>query len=408
MMNSGRARPQIAVVGLGSRVGNLIANAAAKGFSFEVCAVADPHPEAARIGRLPAPPAGIREFPSLEALMTSGLPMDAIVIGSRCDLHSHLACQAAALQIPVFLEKPVGIDREQLSALQAAYAGQEHRVVVSFPLRVSPLFQSVQEIVSSGRLGTINQIQAVNYVPYGGVYFADWYRDHQVTGGMWLQKATHDFDYLGLLASSEPVRIYASETRMVFGGSMPANLRCSQCPQQGTCLESPLNLKLHGDAGGMGDGDHWCVFSEDIQHHDAASAIVTYANGLNVSYTQNFITRRPAGRRGAVITGYLGTLEFDWRTESITVHDHKRSRTDHIEVKTSTGHNGGDMVLWKNFLDVIEGRCAADPDLHDGIHSAALCMSARECCETGIPQMISGNLRGARRSTRPRSHAGVA
>ena len=46
------------------------------------------------------------------------------------------------------------------------------------------------EIVDSGRLGVVNQVQAVNNVPYGGVYYArSTYRDFDVTGGMWLQKA---------------------------------------------------------------------------------------------------------------------------------------------------------------------------------------------------------------------------
>lgn len=407
-MKTSGVRPRIAVVGLGSRVGNLVAHAAEKGFRFEVAAIADPAPDPSRVERLPAAAGGIRIFPSLAGLMESGLPLDGVVIGSRCDLHCELACQTAALGVPVFLEKPVGINRDQLASLRRAFAGQEHRVVVSFPLRVSPLFQSVQEVVSSGRLGTINQIQAVNYVPYGGVYFADWYRDFDVTGGMWLQKATHDFDYLNLLAASEPVGIFATESRTVFGGTRPAGLRCSECPDQVSCLESPLNLKLHGDAGGMGDGDHWCVFGEDIRHHDAATAIVTYANGLHLTYTQNFVTRRPAGRRGAVVTGYLGTLEFDWRSESLTVHDHKRSRTDRVEVRSSSGHNGGDMVLWKNFLDVLEGRSAADPDLEDGIRSAAICLSAMESCETGQPRRLAPPPVSPPRRTLPSAAASLA
>lgn len=386
MRVNGQKRARLAIVGLGSRVGNLAAKSAAQGFAFEVAAVADPAVNPQRLAALPAPASGIKCFDSFEALIRSGIEIDGVLIGSRCDLHSELACMAASLDVPVFLEKPVGISHGQLADLRKAFAGREHRVVVSFPLRVSPLFQSVQEIVSSGRLGTINQIQAVNYVPYGGVYFANWYRDYETTGGMWLQKATHDFDYLGLLASSEPVGVFAVESRLIFGGTRPFDLHCSECPEQGSCLESPLNLRLHGDAGGMDGEDHCCAFSEGIRNHDAASAIITYANGLHVTYTQNFVTRRPAGRRGAVVTGYLGTLEFDWRSESIVVHDHKRARTDRIEVKTSTGHNGGDMMLWRNFMHVIEGKSAADPDLNDGLLSVALCLKARESCLSGASQ----------------------
>src|SRR3546814_15437632 len=60
-------------------------------------------------------------------------------------------------------------------------------VVVSLPQRVTPLLQAVLEVVRSGRLGTINQVQAFNYVNYGGVYFGQWYRYYATTGGLWLQ-----------------------------------------------------------------------------------------------------------------------------------------------------------------------------------------------------------------------------
>ena len=59
-------------------------------------------------------------------------------------------------------------------------------VVVSFPLRTTPLFTTALEVVRSGRLGTVNQIQANNNVPYGGVYYGLWYRNYDDTGGLWL------------------------------------------------------------------------------------------------------------------------------------------------------------------------------------------------------------------------------
>lgn len=49
-------------------------------------------------------------------------------------------------------------------------------MVVSFPLRVTPLVKLAKEIVQSGKLGSIKHVQAVNNVPYGGVYYHSWYR----------------------------------------------------------------------------------------------------------------------------------------------------------------------------------------------------------------------------------------
>src|SRR5439155_16963488 len=126
-------------------------------------------------------------------------------------------------------EKPVAISSEQIAALRSAYLGREDTVVVSFPLRLTAHVQMALRIIRSGRLGAINQVQAVNNVPYGGVYFGQWYRSYEKTGGLWLQKATHDFDYITHMLGSRPTLITAMHSRLAYGGSMPPELHCSGC-----------------------------------------------------------------------------------------------------------------------------------------------------------------------------------
>ncbi len=315
--------------------------------------------------------------PDTDRLLEHADSYDGILIGTRCDLHAPLAVKVAPTRLPLFLEKPVGISTAQLQALHAAFLGREASVVVSFPLRVTPLVQRVMEIIASGRLGIINQVQAFNYVPYGGGYFGQWYRDYNTTGGLWLQKATHDFDYINRLVGSRPLTIAATGTRKIYGGSMPADLRCSACDRVDSCPESPRNIALRGDDGGMGHGDHACAFSESIRHHDAGSALILYADGTHASYAQNFVSRRSAARRGARITGYEATLEFDWYTESIQVIEHHGTAVDTIKVEIPQGHHGGDSVLARNFIDIIRGQDVSHATLADGILSATMCIAAR-------------------------------
>jgi predicted dehydrogenase len=82
------------------------------------------------------------------------------------------------------------------------------------------------------------------------VYFGQWYRNHDQIGGLWLQKATHDFDCINLLAGSHPVGVAAMESRRVYGGEKPHNLRCSACDETETCPESPKNLAHKGPTAG--------------------------------------------------------------------------------------------------------------------------------------------------------------
>ena len=81
---------------------------------------------------------------------------------------------------------------------------------------------------------------------YGSGYYHGWMRDESQTGGLWLQKTTHDFDYINSLVRQRPVRITAMESKTVFRGDMPAGLHCVDCPRQEECPESPKGLSARG------------------------------------------------------------------------------------------------------------------------------------------------------------------
>ena len=114
--------------------------------------------------------------------------LDGVFIGTRCSLPTPYACKVLKLGLPLFLEKPVCTTRAQYEALRAAAEGQEKRVVVSFPLRLSAITLEMKRLVASGVLGRLTMVQAVNNVPYGSVYYHSWYRDPAETGGLFLQK----------------------------------------------------------------------------------------------------------------------------------------------------------------------------------------------------------------------------
>ena len=102
--------------------------------------------------------------------MLSFETLDAVMIGTRCSLHSTLAQKVLALNLPLFIEKPVATNMEDLVNLRNAAAKSSSKVVVSFPLRVTPLVDLAKEIIESGQIGTVEHVQAFNNVSYGGVY----------------------------------------------------------------------------------------------------------------------------------------------------------------------------------------------------------------------------------------------
>ena len=364
----------VGVIGYGVRMKTFVGALLATG-KVRVAAVADPDEGNARAH---AEACGVTDavFYADAKTMLESERLDGVTIGTRCPLHTEMAELVASYGLPLFLEKPVCTTDEELRRLRALLPAMEKKTVVSFPLRASLMYRRVEEIVRSGVLGKLSQIQAVNNVPYGRGYYHKWYRHFSETGGQLLQKSTHDLDYINhLLGGDRPVRIMASKSDRIFGGDEPAGKKCADCDKRASCLESPDNLK---DFYATIPAGEYCCYAEDVDIEDADSCILEYESGLHAVYTQNFVVRRDAGKRGARIIGFLGTLEFDWVSGIITVYHHFEDKVDTYDVNAEQvgTHFGGDEVLAESFVSVMLGGDSVAP-LSSGIESARLCLAAR-------------------------------
>ncbi len=378
---------RLGVIGYGGRIHGMIANNfRALDPDLRVTAIVDPNEQGVR-QRLDACDREAVFYNDVNSLLRQA-PIDALAIGTRCNLHARYAIQVAAGDLPLFLEKPVAIDLRQATALEKAFANSRCPAVVSFPLRVSPLCELARTYVSEGAVGNPVHIAATNYVPYGTVYWEAPYRDYAVTGGLFLQKATHDFDYLMYLMGEPIVRVAAMATRgHVFGGNKKSGLFCSQCDDSATCKESPDNRQRSGTSGSQ--SDHRCLFARDCGraddgtlNEDCSSALLEFASGAHGVYTQVFYARRDAGQRGATISGYDGTVHFDWyRGDLHRVRHHAPFSATEV-ASGGASHFGGDLQLARDFIDLIEGRIKESrTPIATGIQSAYACLAARESAQ---------------------------
>ena len=314
--------------------------------------------------------------------------LDALAIGTRCNLHAPYAVKAAKTDLPLYLEKPVAVTMRQATALERAFENSKCPVVVSFPLRVSPLCALAREQIDDGAIGSPEHIAAVNYVPYGTCYFDAGYRNFDITQGLFLQKATHDFDYMTYLMGSPIVRVAAMRTvGHVFGGAMRAGLVCSKCRKQDTCLESPANRARNASGGTK--RDHPCVFGRDIgspetnMNEDSSSALIEFATGAHGVYTQVFYSRRDAATRGAAVSGYMGTVRFDWYVNELVRVRHHQPFTDTIKAGGDMSHFGGDAQLAHDFIGILRGKGTSRTTVRMGIQSVYACLAAKESAEKG-------------------------
>jgi len=386
------AGKRLGVIGYGGRIRHMLNEIDKFDTGAQVVAVVDPAEVRLR-ERFPEQLANATFYPDVDALLDQA-GVDGVLIGTQCVYHTPYAIKVLERGLPLFLEKPVAIDEGQLAELHAAVRISSSPTVVSFPLRLSHLAQMTKEILDSGVIGTIENVQAINNVPfYGSNYYHGWMRDESLTGGLWLQKSTHDLDYLTYLTGKVPARIVAVESKTVFTGDMPAGLYCLDCPVNDTCPESQKNLfymqgildDMH-DAADWWDGRWQCSFAVDTGNHDAATAILQYESGAHLTYTQNFYVRRGAAKRGATFVGYKGTVSFDWVTSEVVVHHHHSPRVErHVLGQGEGGHHGGDRELAHDFLAILHGTGESRATIQDGLLSAQLCLMAkRSCAENGF------------------------
>ncbi len=392
----------IGVIGYGVRIDMLMDNLFNLGREVRIKAVADLDPARVRalmtkdvsenvrygleLDKIDAKLRACRMDPETVAFyrttreMLDNESLDGVMIGTRCDTHAAIAKLVLDRGLPLFLEKPVGVCQEDLDLLKDCLRSSRSPVVVSFPLRVTKMVQEVKGIIDAGTIGKVEHVQAFNDVGYGFVYYHDWYRDESVSHGLFLQKATHDVDVINYLTGEKPAAVCAMKSKQIFKGDMPAGLRCGACEKQYTCMESSYNIiRTRGDI----PRSDWCCYAVDTGNEDSGSLLLRYESGMHAVYSQNFFARKGAARRGARLYGYRGTVEFDFVAGKIAVYDHMSDKVTRIDVPApKDGHGGGDDVLMRNFVELMEGTADSSvASLEDGIRSAQVCLVAKRSSE---------------------------
>ena len=128
---------RLGVIGHGLRMSSLIKKCWREVEpDLRVVGIVDPDQEGARSRLGECDREAVVFYKDLKAMVDKA-KLDALAIGTRCNLHAPYAVEAAQYDLPLYLEKPVAVSMEQAVALEKAFNKSKCEVVVSFPLRVS-------------------------------------------------------------------------------------------------------------------------------------------------------------------------------------------------------------------------------------------------------------------------------
>jgi predicted dehydrogenase len=129
----------------------------------------------------------------------------AVVIGTRHHLHAQLVIDGLQRGKHVFVEKPLCLTREELTAVDAAMEATEGSVMVGFNRRFAPATTELVKVLEG-----IPGPKTLAYHIFAGPLAPDhWYANIEESGGRVLGEACHFLDYACFLLGAAPIKVTA-------------------------------------------------------------------------------------------------------------------------------------------------------------------------------------------------------
>lgn len=319
----------------------------------------------------------------------------------------HHNCIIAGLEhgVDVVCEKPLTIDEEKCQQIIDADKKYDNDIYVTFNYRYPPHRSKVKELLMNGAIGDVRSVDFHWNIDHAHQkrYMQRWHGESQRGGTLWVHKSTHHFDMINWFLDSDPVEVFAKDDLEIFGSNGPfRSTNCRNCPHADKC-DYHWDINANDHLRRMyAENEHYdgyirdnCVFRHSIDSHDKHSALIKYANNVDLNYSLTSDTDYDG--YWIAFNGTEGRLEGregGWGTpqnHQEWIHTPLGEEPQKIIVEfTSGGHWGGDpLLLNKLFVDPdVEDPLNQSAGTRDGVMSVLTGVAARRSAATGQPVKI--------------------
>lgn len=291
--------------------------------------------------------------------------IEGVIILSPDYVHEEQAVAAFQEGKHVFLEKPLAITLEGGKRVIEARDESGKILIVGFVLRYNKAYKKMKELIESGIIGELKTGWVLHSVGAGSDwYFHDWHGSMKNTGGLLLQKGSHDLDVINWVVDSKVKRVLAFGSQDVFGGDKPNELVCQGCEERNICSEAIVdrNISWKRPDGKSAEVlyNQWrnkCVYRKEVDVLDNHLLLLQYENEVKVSYMECHYT--PEDNREYIFIGTKGKLKFEDAKDLITVqlrrgiYDREEKIT-YENLQMSEGHGGGDKHIIDDFISALK------------------------------------------------------
>lgn len=408
------------IVGAGHRALTYASLAKVQPDALKIVGVADP--DAARRERT-AKQYNIpqeRCYESAEALARAPKFADAVINGTMDQDHVPTSLPLIRAGYHVLLEKPFAVNEEEMWELAEAAREHQRVVMICHVLRYAPFYTRIRELVASGEIGEILNLQTTEHVSYHhmavGFIRGKWASEAACGSSMLMAKCCHDLDLIAWMKSGiPPVRVNSMGSLMYFKPERApegAGERCLvDCAIEKDCLYSARKHYIdhpkrwsfyvwseleHRDNPTIEEKIELlktspygrCVWRSENDVVDHQSVVIEFADESTA--THNLVGGAAKASRSIHLIGTKGEIEGQLEESTITVRhidpspggSEYKERVIDLRIEGDMhgafgGHGGGDLRLIRDFCNVLQG-------------------AAPSISYTSIEDSISGHLIGFR------------
>jgi len=302
-------------------------------------------------------------------------------------MHCAPALALAKLGYNILLEKPMSTSREECQLICDVIKASNVIFAVGHVLRYVPYSRKMKEILASGEIGDIINIQHLE--PIGWYHYAHSY----VRGNWWNQKESsfalmckscHDIDWIIWMMGKKCTRVSSFGSLKHFNArNKPAGAssNCLDCSVEQDCPYSAKKLYLDGPVGINSGNTAWpvnvishnptkdrvvsalkngpygrCVYDCDNDVMDNQVVNMQFEGGATASFSMVAFTKELCVRKTRIF-GTLGEIEgdgektikvFNFATQKETVY-----HPEQYNYKLMSGHGGGDFGLMESFIEAV-------------------------------------------------------
>ncbi|SFL77179.1 Oxidoreductase family, C-terminal alpha/beta domain [Paenibacillus sp. 1_12] len=329
-------------------------------------------------------------FETVEQLAKAPKIADAVINGTMDDLHVETTIPLLQVGYDVLLEKPIATSEENMLKLYQTAREYKRTVMVCHVLRYAPFYKAIREVVASGDIGDIVNIQTTEHVSYHHMAVSfirgKWNSEEKCKSSMLMAKCCHDLDIVTWMVGNQPKKVSSFGSLMQFkpeNAPLGAGKRCMvDCQIEENCAYSARKHYIEQGRWGfyVWDNSHLgmeqntnqkiealrsdspygrCVWHCDNDVVDHQSVIIEFNNGCTATHNMVGATSRPCrtihivGTKGE-ITGILEDGSFVIRhPDPRKGHEYSEKRIT-VDV-TDDSHGGGDLLLVADFVRIMRG-----------------------------------------------------